>query len=324
MRCDYALALVKSQFLKPNPTTFEEDLQHRVGEKLYQALFRPIASKLWGEPRELDVKLSRSRVQTPKISEIIARMLKIRQKSQFEALEFDYPLNGLSEIWNAIEAKNATHKTGEFFLQHKVIEISGDDSHISRIVCMKMETNEIVGYDVGKEDMVFSTLPLSILSKAIKPAVSESMTKLINDSIILNDLLLVFLYLDTPSLLSDSWIFVPDPKIAFHRVSEQKSFDPGMTPHGTIVCCEIMNNSLRPMAAKNDSELCQLAVLGLQQMGYNDIPLIDQKVIRLTASYPVFRPGFEDSLSIILDELDRFENFRTIGRQGAFNYIRHP
>jgi hypothetical protein len=44
-------------------------------------------------------------------------------------------------------------------------------------------------------------------------------------------------------------------------------------------------------------------------------------VIRLRSSYPVFRPGFEAALTDVLAALDRIVNFRTVGRQGAFNYI---
>jgi hypothetical protein len=41
----------------------------------------------------------------------------------------------------------------------------------------------------------------------------------------------------------------------------------------------------------------------------------------LRSSYPVFRPGFEAALSDVLAALDAIGNLRTVGRQGAFNYI---
>jgi protoporphyrinogen oxidase len=56
-------------------------------------------------------------------------------------------------------------------------------------------------------------------------------------------------------------------------------------------------------------------------MGYVGFNVISQKVIRLPKSYPVFNVGFEAGLKELLVALDSFENFKSIGRQGAFNYI---
>jgi len=123
------------------------------------------------------------------------------------------------------------------------------------------------------------------------------------------------------SLLDESWVFVPDPDVVFHRISEQESFDPSMTPNGTIVCCEIMDNSGRPMGEKSDQELIQLALSGIEKLKSLKLEYIDAMVMRIDKSYPVFVPGFEPNLKQILDYLDGFENFRTVGRQGAFNYI---
>jgi protoporphyrinogen oxidase len=94
-----------------------------------------------------------------------------------------------------------------------------------------------------------------------------------------------------------------------------------MTKKGSIVCCEIMSGPDRPLAAKSDDELCAAALTGLSKMGYSGFKLLDQRVIRLPKSYPVFRTGYEAGLAELIQTLDQFDNFRTIGRQGAFNYI---
>ena len=121
--------------------------------------------------------------------------------------------------------------------------------------------------------------------------------------------------------LKESWVFVPDPDIAFHRLSEQESFDPDMTPNGSIVCCEIMSNDSRSMNILSDEELISAAQKGLADMGYRNFNVLGKRVIRLPKSYPVFRPGFEEGLSEIITAFDGFENFKSLGRQGAFNYI---
>lgn len=313
----YGLAKIGSLLGGGNPTTFEEDLEGRLGKPLYDILFKPIAVKLWGDPRTLDVKLSRGRVQTPSLAEVIGRLLKIKTSSEFEALTFRYPKGGLGRLWDAIEAKGKGK--GEFRLQHTITGLEVQDGRVVRI---HYSANNTTGsFEVGAEDFVVSSLPLALLTKLLKDAVPAHLPALADKVVALNDLLLVFLHVDKPSLVKESWVFIPDPAVAFHRLSEQESFDPGMTPNGSVVCCEIMSSDTRHFAQKTDDELCADALKGLADMGYSGFTVKQQRVIRLPKSYPVFRPGYEDGLAEILQHLDGLSNLRTVGRQGAFNYI---
>lgn len=313
----YGSARLTSLIGSKNPGTFEEDLVNRLGRPLYEVLFKPIAEKLWGDPRELDVKLSRGRVQTPSLTEVFGRLLKLKKSSDFEALTFRYPKGGLGRLWGAIEAK--ARAKGEFLLGHSVTRLVAENGRIQEI---HYQFNGAEGlFNMKPDDHVVSTLPLSLTTRLLAGSLPGHLPSLADQVVILNDLLLVFLHVDRPSLLDESWVFVPDPKIIFHRLSEQESFDPDMTKNGSIVCCEIMSSSRRPLAEKSDEELCAAAAQGLADMGYSGFKILSQRVIRLPRSYPVFRKGFEAGLAELIQSLDQFENFRTIGRQGAFNYI---
>lgn len=313
----YARARLTSLVTSNDPKTFEDDLVHRVGRDLYQVLFKPIALKLWGEPRGLDVKLSRGRVQTPSLVEVLARMLKIKKSSEFEALSFRYPKEGLGRIWKAIEQK--AQGQGEFLLGHTVTGLSLVDGKVVGFQCV--HNGQPKSFEIGPDDFVVSTLPLSLTTQLLSTSLPADIVKTAERVVALNDLLLVFLHVDVPSLVKESWVFVPDPDIAFHRLSEQESFDPAMTPEGSIVCCEVMSSENRPLSDRSDAELIADALKGLSDMGYRDFKVLGQCVIRLPKSYPVFKPGFEAGLTDVLQHLDRIENFRTLGRQGAFNYI---
>ncbi len=317
MVAGYGAARLASIIGSNIPNTFEEDLVNRMGEPLYDVLFKPIAVKLWGDPRELDVKLSRGRVQTPSLIEILGRLLKLKKSSDFEALTFRYPKGGLGRLWSAIEAKSRTK--GKFLLKHSITRFAADKGRIQEIHYQSNGTQGRI--EVGPDDYVVSTLPLSLTTELLGDSLPKRLPELADKVVTLNDLLLVFLHVDRASLLDESWVFVPDPNIVFHRLSEQESFDPEMTKKGSIVCCEIMSGPGRPLTAKTDGELCAAAVKGLANMGYYGFKLLNQRVIRLPKSYPVFRTGFETGLAELIQSLDQFENFRTIGRQGAFNYI---
>lgn len=316
---DYGLARIYSIIKRQHPKTFQEDLIGRVGRKLYHALFKPIAEKLWGDGAHLDAKLSKGRVQTPKLSEVLARLVGIKKTSDFEVLEFIYPRGGLQRLWDEIQTRAS--RVGDFMLGHEICGLRVDSGYVRQIDLCDVNTQEARQISINPHDMVFSTIPLGLLPKIIQPELDPDVLRDIKERITLNDLTLVFLHVDKPSLMDDSWIFVPDPNIIFHRVSEQESFDPGMTPNGSIVCCEIMNNELRDTNSLSDVELHQQVLSGLHKMGVSDFSVLDFKIVRLPRSYPVFKPGFEDALAGILDKLDSIKNFRTIGRQGAFNYI---
>lgn len=317
MVAGYGMARISSIIGSKNPSTFEEDLVNRMGAPLYEVLFKPIAVKLWGNPRELDIKLSRGRVQTPSLVEVLGRLLKLKKNSDFEALTFRYPKGGLGRLWSAIASKSTSN--GKYLLNHNITRLVADNGQIKEI---HYEYDGIHGrIEIGVEDYVVSTLPLSLTTRLLRDALLKHLPELADKVVTLNDLLLVFIHIDHTSMLDESWVFVPDPNIIFHRLSEQESFDPGMTPKGSIVCCEIMSGPDRPLVDKSDEELCTAAVKGLADMSYSGFNILHQRVIRLPRSYPVFRTGFETGLAELIQSLDQFENFRTIGRQGAFNYI---
>ncbi len=313
----YGLAKISSLLGGKSPATFEQDLEGRLGKPLYEILFKPIAVKLWGDPRTLDVKLSRGRVQTPSLTEVIGRLLKIKSNSEFEALTFRYPKGGLGRLWDAIATK--ARGKGEIRLQHTITGLEAQEGRITRIHYRAPSGDG--AFEVKPDDFVVSSLPLALLTRLLKDTLPAHLPTLADEVVTLNDLLLVFLHVDQPSLIKESWVFIPDPAIAFHRLSEQESFDPSMTPNGSIVCCEIMSSDTRHFAQKSDEELCADALKGLADMGYNHFQVKQQRVIRLPKSYPVFKPGYEAGLAEILQHLDGLTNLRTIGRQGAFNYI---
>ncbi|RME59782.1 MAG: hypothetical protein D6780_04580 [Candidatus Dadabacteria bacterium] len=297
--------------------SFEDDLTKRLGKPLYEAMFKPLAKKLWADPKILDIKLSKGRVQTPSLLEVAANVLGVRKNSSFEALQFIYPKGGLQLLWSAIYQK--TKDRGRFLTETSVKEIKINNNKIEQIVVESEQ--KLTTFTLKEGDYVFSTLPLGILARLLQGEVSPDLVETVDSTVILNDLVLVFLKIEEPELIKDSWIFIPDPQIPFHRISEQKAFDPSMTPNGSIVCCEIMSTKEKNAISYDDSHLKDITVEGLANMGISNFKLQDYRVIRLPKSYPVYTVGFEPKLKRILAELDSFDNFKTVGRQGAFNYI---
>lgn len=297
---------------KTPASTFEEELSQRVGQKLYQAFFKPIAEKIWGDPSQLDAQLSRDRVQLPTLSEFFRR-----QTGRFETLHFRYPRGGLQTLWKAMEEKIAAR--GRILYSHRVSRLSWSGRRVTGLIAENRTTGRETTFPLGPEDFVFSTLPLSSL-RSLSPELGDAFHQRVRDATPAHDLLLVFLKIVQPQMLKASWVFVADPSLPFHRVSEQNAFDPAMTSEGSLLCCEMMSRPDRPLGNKSDQALIDLAVDGLGRMGYR-FQVERGRVVRLPGSYPVMRPGAAERRDAILSELDRSENFRTLGRQGSFHYV---
>jgi protoporphyrinogen oxidase len=56
-------------------------------------------------------------------------------------------------------------------------------------------------------------------------------------------------------------------------------------------------------------------------MGKTHFTVYSSKIIVLKKSYPVYKIGYEQRLNQVVSQLDNIINYRTIGRQGSFNYI---
>lgn len=297
--------------------SFEADLRSRVGSPLYEAMFRPVAEKLWGDPANLDARLSRARVQTPPLGEAVRSALgRKSETSTFEALTFRYPRGGLSRLWDSIRRKGTG---GKWLLETRVIGLGVEHGRITRIRLERHGAEESI--QIAPEDTVISSMPLGPTAMMLADHLGSERLDQIKSQVVLNDLLLVFFHLDAPRLMEDSWIFVPDLSVAFHRISEQESFDPGMTPGGTVVCCEVMSSPGRPNVQKSDEQLAAECREGMQRL-FGTVPAEKgMRVIRLPRSYPVYKVGHEPVLAAALACLDEISNFRSIGRQGAYNYI---
>ena len=96
-----------------------------------------------------------------------------------------------------------------------------------RIQKIKYTANGVAGsISLKPDDYVVSTLPLTHCTQLLAQALPSHFAQLVKKVVVLNDLLLVFFHVNQKSLLNESWVFIPDEDIVFHRMSEQESFDP--------------------------------------------------------------------------------------------------
>lgn len=318
-RC--VVGFLKAQFASPplrrSGETFEEHARRRMGKALYDMLFRPLALKIWGEPATLHKRLSESRLHVPSLKEAVCAVVGRTTRSTWESKTYFYPRGGLSRLWETM-AHRIGQRGGHIILGDPVTSVI---SHGARVVRMVTTSSGSAWTLDPEEDVLLSTLPLSRLVKFIHaPASIEHAAA----SLRLNELILVLFKLTEDVLGNNSWIFVPDPTLLFHRLSGQHKFDPSVVePDTHLLCCEVMNYANKPHVPSTDELLVETCLQHLFRMGLvkGQAAVKEARVIRLPSSYPVLTYDYEESLRQVLEYVDGFVNLRTVGRQGSFSYI---
>jgi protoporphyrinogen oxidase len=118
----------------------------------------------------------------------------------------------------------------------------------------------------------------------------------------------------------DLYTYVADPDIVFNRIYYPNRSVPGLCPPGRdSVCVEITPYDERDVA--DPARLTDRITEGLSRLRVCRPEDIDHlQYMFVPDSYPVYPMDYREKLARIWEELDRFENVRSIGRSGQFWY----
>jgi len=116
----YCASLVKSIFIKKPAKSYEEYIVGRFGRPTYNLIFKPLASKVWGEPHKLHPDMASTRLPASGGMEIILKLLGIKKESEKTNAEyFYYPRRGFGDLCQALREK-IEEAAGEVVLGAKV------------------------------------------------------------------------------------------------------------------------------------------------------------------------------------------------------------
>lgn len=285
---------------KREENCYENFLMNNFGTTLYNLVFRDYAEKVWGNPKELDVELAKRRVAVSGIVELIKSTL-LKKSGKISADFFYYPENGSYQLYDSL-AEKIKKNGGRILLGCKLKKINIEGRKAVSIIARNSKI---------KVDFIISTIPLDSLAglMAVPAEVSDAIQNLEY-----RDLYIIYFILKKERALKDSWIFFPESRFLFNRVSEQKSFSP--------LTCPKDKTALMVETTKETSN----EVIGIIKQQLIDIGILSESEIeeifvkRLFRAYPIYKKDFEKNLNIALSHLDSIENLITIGRFGLFNY----
>ena len=319
---DFLTTWIRNKIKPAEDSSFEAWVVNRFGRRLYDVYFGPYTAKVWGrDPSKLAASWAAQRVAVVDLWDLILRVVKLRREdndfhhSPFKA-EFYYPEQGVGAIYEQMaETIEASGGTISFGSRVKGLRTEGDRV-TSVIVERDGQTQEVAA------DYVVSTIPVSTLVKSLEPVAPDDVLAAANQ-IQFRAMVFLFLKLNRESVTEDHWIYFPDPKTIFNRISEMKNFSDEAAPDGmTSLTVEISCDVGDAIWNTPEEELYRKSVQGLVESGLiREDEVVGHFFKRTSNAYPTYDLKFESNLGRLAYHLASWPNLIVCGRQGLFRYI---
>lgn len=314
-------AAIKKPFCEKEPYSFEEYCINKFGVGLYSIIFQPLAEKVWGDPKNLSSDISKARIPSKNLLDIILRIMGLRKENRESNADFFfYPHKGYGRICERMkeEVQNAN---GIIYLNSRVIDCKLKGSKIVSVIIEDSGRNQ-------KElpaDLIISSISLKDLIAILLehfPQEKACEIQKLSETIKFRTAFLVYLLCDGDQYTNDHWIFFPEKKYIFSRIFENKLFDREMVPKGyTVIGCDFTDFEDGCLSSKSDKELAFECEKGLIEAGLLPNGVVkDFHVIRIPDFYPCYNVDYKDKLYKTQDIIGSIENIILTGRLGYYNY----
>lgn len=298
-------------------TSYEDYIVNRFGQATYGLVFGPYAQKAWGDPKKLDKSLAQTRVVIPSIRELVSRMIFGDQgKKELSASTFYYPAQGAVQMAQKMVAAIEKHN-GKIICNATPFRFEAKENRVDALIYKDQHGKEHTLSVAG----VISTIPMRNMLQLFS-SVPESVT-ISTKKLRFRKLILLYIEAKASRLIAENWIFFPETKYIFNRLSEQKGFSERMIPADkTVLCVEMTFDPEDPRASFTDQQLYDLVLPQLEECGVlQSSQTISFFTKHLIDGYPVYHIDYKQDLENFFGFVEQFNNVFSIGRQGMFNYV---
>lgn len=299
--------------------SLEEWLLSEFGETLFLAFFKDYNEKVWGTPcHRLAADLASQRIRGISLRSTLAQVVLPRRifAEPRAKYEFLYPRYGIGELTGRFAA--AIQKKNQIRTDATVVEVRIKRARAESVVYHDADQRDI---EVAGTDVI-SSIPLPRLLYLLNPRPPADVLASAR-SLAFRDLIAVCLEVKRERVTKDSWIYVPEPGIAFARVLEPKNWSPAMAPpdRTSLVaehyCFEgdaIWSMSDQELVAKTIADLTEK----LKLISRDEV--VNGFAMRIKKPYPIYEIGYREHLIRIQKYLRSIVNLQTVGRGGMFKY----
>lgn len=305
---DCLIGFLKNDAPPPPHPHFAAWMYYTFGKGITDRYLLPYNRKIWKlDPASMGIDWV-ERVPRPPMEDVVKSALGIETEGYTHQLHFHYPKRGgIQSLVDSFAADVATRTS----------VVTG--YRVTRI--RKTDAGWVVNDEREYEELA-SSIPLESLLAAL-PDVPAQVTDSARE-LRYNAVRIVMLGIDRREGLDEmTALYVPDEKVAFHRVCFNCTFSPDMAPAGcAALCCEITTRPDHPLFDASDDELYRRCEEGLRHLGV--LRPEDRVVARLVRAerlaYVVCDLGYGRNTRTVLDYLTSI-GVHTLGRLGRHQYV---
>jgi protoporphyrinogen oxidase len=294
---------------------FATVLQSGLGNTICKEFYFPYAKKIWGlAPEELSAIQARKRVSAGSIGKMLKRLLPGGAGSGGANTKgiFYYPRNGFGQISQSLH-QAALSAGANVLLNTNVTEVRLGNGKPAVVVEGESGKQKIVA------DQIFSTIPVTILTKLVDIDVPEQVQDAAQ-SLEFRSMLLVYVELATQQFTEFDAHYFPGTDIPFTRISEPRNYTDREEPADrTVLCAEIpcfKNDSTWNMT---NEELGTLVSDGLTTAGLPiNCGINNVESRRIPFAYPLYRDNYEQHYNVLDEWIEGLDKVLSFGRQGLY------
>lgn len=297
--------------------SFASLLERGLGRTICREFYFPYARKIWGvEPTELSAIQARKRVSAGSLGKMLRRLLPGGTGSGAANTKgiFYYPREGYGQISEAVHgAAEAAGARFHFEASVERVELGGDGP---RVHFRRKQAEET---EVLAADQVFSTIPVTVLSRLLRPE-APAAVKAAAEALEFRAMILVYLAIEQDRFTEYDAHYFPEEELPFTRVSEPKNYAALPEPRGrTVLCAEIPCDRDDALWSQTDEALGERVRAGLVAAGLPlHAPVSQVTTRRIPFAYPIYRTGYDVHFGAIDEWLDGLDGVLSFGRQGLY------
>ncbi len=293
--------------------TFASVLEKGLGSTICRDFYFPYAKKIWGlPPEELSATQARRRVAAGSLGKMVKKVISIVPGMKRSGTgRFYYPRKGFGQISEAM-AEEASRLGAVINLGSTVSRIELGDS-------VQIAFNRNGAEETIEADHVWSTIPLTVLSKVMKPSAPAEVIEASN-RISYRAMVLIYLVVEQPQWTPFDAHYFPEADIELTRLSEPKNYGDVTEPAGrTVLCGELPCSVGDEIWKASDEDLGARVQASLERCGLPIMFPVSRVVTkRLPFAYPIYLEGYEEPFRIQDEWAESLDRVLTFGRQGLF------
>ncbi len=225
---------------------------------------------------------------------------------------FAYPSRGSGMVYERM-ANRVRELGGTLHLGSRVTRVSGRKSGLCTVELLSGETRKV--------DHVVSTMPLTLLVKAL-PMVPRAVLEA-SAALTFRNTVFVYLKVASESPFPDQWLYVQGDSLQTGRITNYRNWVPTLCgeERDTVLSMEYWCFDEDPLWSWTDEQLISQATTELAATGLVEKEAITAgHVTRAHRCYPVYKKGYMEHLGVVRAYLDTVEGLSVIGRYGSFKY----